>query len=623
MKKQNIMPVLVLTLICLAVAALLGGVNMLTKDKIAENALKKEQESLIEVMPGATLFDEVDIPEGAPATVKTVYREKGGLGYVIITVAEKTDYSSGDMTLSVGISDGKIVGCKITSYNESKDIGKNTYPSKFVGKGEEDYDEVEIVSGVTYSSRAFKAAIGDSLATEKLLSKQETAFLSETSKTRAAAQVSEKTASEIKTLLEELVSGKTFAETALPTGASETLKNLYTVSDGGYAAHIVVKGQYVPVATEGVVYVDASGEVKAVKLLQWVVGHGVGSENFEQGFLGKDIYSSCEVDIVSGATVTSYDFKKAVVSAINLITDLQNAKETVFAKHISAVCGGAKYEKKEIPQGAPSEMRGLYSVDKGGYVIHIVVPGAYVPVATEALVYVNSRGDVEDIEFLQWIVGHDVDIGNFGDGFIGVDIYHFDEIELVSGATGTSSDFKNAATKSIAAVTDLMNIREQVFLDLVDELIPNSGKIEKLELPKDAPETLKGLYTDTRGRGTVAHIVVAGEYVPVATEALVYFDNFGTIKGVNLMQWVVGHGVEPGDFADRFVGKNIDTVTDVELVSAATYTAQDFRNAVAAVCPVIPVKFPIFKVLAGAALLICVGAFVSYLIISRRRRMGR
>lgn len=621
MKKQNIMPIAVLAVICLVVAALLGGVNMLTKDKIAENALKKEQASLIEVLPGATLFEEVDTPENAPATIKTVYREKGGLGYVMIVVAEKTDYSSGDMTISVGISNGTITGAKITSYNESKDLGKNTYPSKFVGKTQDDYDSVEITSGVTYSSKAFKEAIGDALATEKLFN-EETAFITETAQKRTAVAVSAKTDDEIKTVIEEML-GKTVAKTALPQGAGETLKGLYTVPDGGYAAHIVVKGQYVSVATEGVVYVDASGEINKIKLLQWVVGHGVGSENFEQGFVGKDIYSSCEVDIVSGATVTSYDFKKAVMDAVNLITDMENAKDAVFAKHLSDICGGAKYEKKDIPKDAPKEMRALYSVEKGGYIIHLVVPGAYVPVATEALVYVNARGDVENIEFLQWIVGHDVDIGNFGEGFIGTDIFHFDDIELVSGATGTSSDFKNAATKSIEAVTDLMNIREQVFFDLVDELVPLSGEIVKLDLPENAPETLKGLYTDTRGRGTVAHIVVPGEYVPVATEALVYFDNFGTIKGINLMQWVVGHGVEPGDFADRFIGRNINTAAEVELVTAATYTAQDFRNAVAEIFPVIPTKFPILKVVGAAVLVLSVGAFVSILIISKRRRMGK
>ena len=255
------MPIAVLTAICLVVAALLGGVNLLTKDKIAENALKKEQASLVEVLPGATLFDEIEAPEGAPSTVKTVYREKGGLGYVLIMIAEKTDYSSGDMTISVGISNGKITGAKITSYNESKDVGKNTYPSKFVGKGIEDYDAVEIVSGVTYSSRAFKNAVGDALETEALLKETATAFVGGRNARAASAISAEQT--DAKAAIEKMI-GKTVYAVALPDGAPDTLKALYAVEGGGYAAHIIVAGAYVPVATEAVVYVDASGEVRSI-----------------------------------------------------------------------------------------------------------------------------------------------------------------------------------------------------------------------------------------------------------------------------------------------------------------------------------------------------------------------
>ena len=305
MKKANIMPVAVLTAICLVVAALLGGINLLTKDKIAENKLKKEQASLIEVLPGASVFDKIEeLPENLPSTVKDVYRERGGLGYVIIVVAEKTDYSSGDMTISVGISDGKITGAKITSYFESKDLGKGTYPQKFVGLGADDYDSVDIVSGVTYSSKAFKAAIGDALAAESTLT-------SATAMTRRAARgIAATEGEELSAKISALIPGKTFTKTALPIGADATLADLYTVDGGGYVLHIIVAGQYVPVATEAVVYIDASYKVAAIDLMQWVVGHGVGAGGFEDGFVGKDVYSSCEVEIVSGATGTSYDFKK-------------------------------------------------------------------------------------------------------------------------------------------------------------------------------------------------------------------------------------------------------------------------------------------------------------------------
>ena len=497
MKKQNIMPVLVLTAICVVVAALLGGVHMLTKDRIAENALIKEQQSLLEVFPGATLFDPepVAIPEGAPKTIKTIYRESSGLGYVFIVIAPKTDYSSGDMTVSVGVSGGAVVGAKLTSYNESKDFGKTTYPEKFVGKTEADYDGVEVTSGVTFSSKAFKSAIGDALATDKLLSEASAlvpvsaAALATPLSADAGAELP-KTDSEIRSLMAELVPGAEFTESALPSGAPEALKKLYSVSLGGYVAYIVV-------------------------------------------------------------------------------------------------------------------------------------PGAYVPVATEALVYIDDGGDIANIDLLQWVVGHGVEAGDFADRFIGKDAYHIADVEIVSGATGTSVDFKTAAELALNAVTDLMNIRDEVWLEFIDEMIPNSAKIERLPIPEGAPETLVGLYSDTAGRGTVAHIVVAGAYVPVATEALVYFNQWGEIRDVKLMQWVVGHGVEPGDFAERFVGMTKETVESVELVTAATGTSADFKSALIDAFPYIPTEFPVLRIVAAAVLVAIIGGFVAVLVISRKRRAAK
>ena len=154
-------------------------------------------------------------------------------------------------------------------------------------------------------------------------------------------------------------------------------------------------------------------------------------------------------------------------------------------------------------------------------------------------------------------------------------------------------------------------------------MIPNSGEIVKLELPENAPKTLVSLYQDMSGRGSVAYIVVPGEYVPVATEALVYFDEFGEIRDVDLRSWIVGHGVEPGDFADGFIGKNAETLGEVELVSGATFTAKDFKDAVADAMPYIPVAFHTYRIVGAVILSVAVVAFVTCLVIFRKRRAGK
>lgn len=494
MTKKNLMPVIVLTVICVIVAALLGGVNELTKGKIAENALKKEQAALIEVLPGSTLFDPVDVSgaEGLPATVKSVYKEVGDKGYVLI-MATSSQYSTEDMTFAIGITpDGSIAGIKLTNYKESKDFGKTTYPEKFVGKTEADYDDVDVTAGVTVSSKAFKAAIGDALEAIKVISQ---------------------------------------------------------------------------------------GSAPAAAL---------------------------------GRAATLLSSSKS--------TDLPKTDDELSAL-ISELLSGKQYTEAEIPSGAPEALKKLYSVsNNSGYVAYIVVPGAYVPVATEALVYINGSGDIKKVNLLSWIVGHGVGAGDFADRFEGKDIWHMNEVELVTGATGTSNDFYTAVDSVLNIITDILGKRESGFLELVDEMIPNSGKITKAELPSDAPSTLVAVYKDSTGKGSVAHIVVPGAYVPVASEALVYFDRWGEIKSVKLLQWVVGHGIGPGDFAERFVGRSADSIEEVELVAGCTGTSGDLKKAITDACPYVPVDFPVLRIVGIVILVVSIGAFVWVSVSEKKRR---
>ena len=173
-KKNIIMPILVLVIICTVVAALLAGTNMLTKDKIKENNILKEQASLIKVLPTDVGFDHIysasgeieadadklsdEIKASLPKTVKDIYAEKNGAGYVFI-MSTTTQFSKGEMIASVGVAGEKVTGATITSYNETKDIGKDTYPSVFIGKTADDYGDVALVSGATWSSTAFREEI--------------------------------------------------------------------------------------------------------------------------------------------------------------------------------------------------------------------------------------------------------------------------------------------------------------------------------------------------------------------------------------------------------------------------------------------------------------------------------
>ncbi len=158
--KENVKSVVVLTAICLVVAALLAVTNFYTAPVIEANKANSANESLTIVMPDATGFEELELPADAPATVQHIYKETSGLGYVAI-LSTTSQYSSGEMgiTMAVG-ADGKISGMALTSYMESKDFGQDTYPQTYIGQ-DSALGGVDTVAGVTYSSTAFKDAVTD------------------------------------------------------------------------------------------------------------------------------------------------------------------------------------------------------------------------------------------------------------------------------------------------------------------------------------------------------------------------------------------------------------------------------------------------------------------------------
>lgn len=165
---DKIKSVIVLTVICLVVTGLLAVTNHFTAPVIKETREQKIEASLKEVLPDMNSKREAELPEGAPSTVKAVYIVNESKYAVVLSTTSA--YSSGDMGITVGISeDGKLLGVKLTSYYESKDFGKDTYPLQFVGLDAEGVQEVDAFAGVTYSSKAFKSALADAFKVVELI----------------------------------------------------------------------------------------------------------------------------------------------------------------------------------------------------------------------------------------------------------------------------------------------------------------------------------------------------------------------------------------------------------------------------------------------------------------------
>ncbi|MBP5197700.1 MAG: FMN-binding protein [Lachnospiraceae bacterium] len=156
--KNNVKSAVALTVVCVVVVGLLAVTNYFTAPKIEENKKAAANAAFVEVMPEGEGFEEIALPENAPATVTNLYRETSGQGFVAKLVTT-SQYSSGDMGITVGIgTDGVIKGVAITSYNETKDFGE--YPYSYIG-ADSALNDIDVFAGATYSSMAFKNAILD------------------------------------------------------------------------------------------------------------------------------------------------------------------------------------------------------------------------------------------------------------------------------------------------------------------------------------------------------------------------------------------------------------------------------------------------------------------------------
>ena len=121
--KTVLAPTAVLLVICILVSAALAGTNLLTRDRIAEAAAQKAEESRMVVLPGAETFEEKDGHyaglDGSGETVGYVF-ETEGKGY------------GGTVKVMTGIdTDGSITGVVILSHSETPGLGANAEKESF------------------------------------------------------------------------------------------------------------------------------------------------------------------------------------------------------------------------------------------------------------------------------------------------------------------------------------------------------------------------------------------------------------------------------------------------------------------------------------------------------------
>lgn len=157
---SDLKPVAVLLAICIAVGALLSGVNALTAPAIAANEEASRNAAYFAVLPEADSFTALDCGIDG---VSAVLRSDNGAGYVI--TAQARGYG-GQVPAAVAFSpDGSVRNVLMLSNDETPGLGQkvtgDSFAGQFAGRTAEliPFDSIDAVSGATISSKAALAAV--------------------------------------------------------------------------------------------------------------------------------------------------------------------------------------------------------------------------------------------------------------------------------------------------------------------------------------------------------------------------------------------------------------------------------------------------------------------------------
>jgi len=164
MKRTYVMPLVVLTVICLVASVALALMNNVTSSVITDASNRRAKQAMSEKIPDATGFDPIDLElyETMPSTIKEIYKTTNDIGYIFIAAAGGFN---GDITVICGIDpNGRIISTSTLSHTETVGIGtiieQESFLSTFTGL-DNALEGIDTVTGATISTRAYIRIIND------------------------------------------------------------------------------------------------------------------------------------------------------------------------------------------------------------------------------------------------------------------------------------------------------------------------------------------------------------------------------------------------------------------------------------------------------------------------------
>ena len=157
MKKDFIMPVLALTVICLIIAAALALVNNITSPIIEAAASERAENARKEIIPEADRFILLD-SNGLPAAVAEAYGTANNTGFIFII---NSNGYGGEIKIICGIDpEGRIIKSSVLAHSETQGLGTIVFDRAVDYEGlDKNLEGIDAISGSTITSNAYKYAI--------------------------------------------------------------------------------------------------------------------------------------------------------------------------------------------------------------------------------------------------------------------------------------------------------------------------------------------------------------------------------------------------------------------------------------------------------------------------------
>ena len=177
-----------LLLTCMVVAGLLGWVNSITKDRIAEITWNKTVDAMKNVIIADEFSDALDLTDNMTSaataqggTLDAVYQAQSGGQMVGYAVSVSASGSQGTISMMVGIDmDGAVTGVSIVTNSETSGIGSKVMSNEpltngtrvldqFIGKSAADGvlsvgSNVDAITGATVSTKGVTTGVNAALA---------------------------------------------------------------------------------------------------------------------------------------------------------------------------------------------------------------------------------------------------------------------------------------------------------------------------------------------------------------------------------------------------------------------------------------------------------------------------